>query len=63
MVKIKANIIITGIICLTAIYLTLTILDHDTTIAGNIIIFVIALSIGVVIPTPKADNKRGILKW
>ena len=63
MVKVKVSIVLCGIICLTAIYLALLILDRNMQIVGELIIGIIALAIGVVIPTPKIDNKKGELKW
>lgn len=62
MVKIDSKIILTGIICLTAIYITLAILNKETQVIGAMIVSVIALCVGVIIPTPTI-NKRGMLKW
>ena len=63
MAEVKASIVITGIGCLTIIYITM-ILSHEVNdIIGTAIISAIALSIGVLIPTTKIDNTRGVLKW
>ena len=61
--EIDHKIIITGIVCLTTIYTALILFNHDTDTLGTMIIGCIALAIGVVIPSPKMDNKRGVLKW
>ena len=63
MVEINHKIVITGIICLTFIYLSLLWTDHVDGTIGAMIVGVIALSIGVVLPGPKIDNRRGVLIW
>ena len=63
MVEINYKIVISGIFCLTAIYITLLLTDHvDGTIAA-MIVGIIGIAIGVVIPSPKIDNNRGVLQW
>ena len=63
MVEIDYKIVITGMICLTIIYIALLITNHvDGTIAA-MIVGIIGLAIGVVIPSPKIDNKTGVLRW
>ena len=63
MAEVKASIVITGIGCLTIIYITMILSHEINDIIGTAIISAIALSIGVLIPTPKIDNNRGVLKW
>jgi uncharacterized membrane protein (DUF485 family) len=63
MVNIDYKIVITGIFCLTIIYCVLIFCNHDTQFLGTAIVGAIALSIGIVIPSPKVDNKRGVLIW
>lgn len=63
MVEISAKIVITGIVCLTIIYVSLIACDHDGEAIGALIIGAISLAIGVVIPSPKVDNKSGVLRW
>jgi hypothetical protein len=63
MVEIDHKIIVSGIAALVAIETMLIICDHDTTTSTSLIVGIIALAIGVVIPVPKIDNTRGILKW
>jgi hypothetical protein len=61
--EVDYKIVITGILCLTAIYITLAILGRDDSTISSLIIGIIALAIGVIIPSPLIDNKRGVLKW
>lgn len=63
MVDVDFKIVITGIISLSAIYMTMIICNHDTEIIGSMIVGAIALAIGVIIPSPKVDNKTGVLRW
>ena len=63
MVEIDHKIIISGISVLAAIETVLILCGHDSTTTTSLIVGIIALSIGVVIPVPKMDNKRGVLKW
>ena len=63
MVEVDFKIVITGIICLTIIYISLIISNHDSEALTMMIVGIIALSIGVIIPSPKIDNNRGMLKW
>ena len=61
--QIDHRIVISGIFCLTVIYITLIISGNNTTYIGPTIVGAIALSIGIILPNPKIDNKRGVLKW
>lgn len=63
MVEIDFKIVITGLICLAIIYVTLIIKGHDDSTIGMMIVGIIALAIGVIIPSPKIDNNRGVLRW
>lgn len=63
MVEVNYRIVITGIICLTAIYISLLITEHVDGTIGAMIVGIIGLAIGVIIPSPKIDNKRGVLIW
>lgn len=63
MAEIKASIVITGIICLTIIYTALLLCKQVDGTIGAMIVGAIALAIGVVIPSPKVDNKTGVLRW
>lgn len=61
--KIDHRIIITGIICLTIIYVSLVVYAHDGEFISALIIGIIALCIGVILPSPKINNRRGVLIW
>jgi hypothetical protein len=63
MVKVSYRIVITGMICLTVIYVALLVFDKPSPLIGECIIACIALSIGIILPAPKIDNRRGVLKW
>jgi uncharacterized integral membrane protein len=63
MVEINYKVVIAGFICLSIIYMTLIICNRESTTIGYMIVSAIALGIGVVIPAPKVDNKKGVLKW
>lgn len=63
MVAINYKIVMTGLICLTMIYLGLLLSGHDDSTIGFAIIGTIAMAIGVIIPSPKIDNNSGELKW
>lgn len=63
MAEIDFKIVMTGIAALAAIYITLIICGRDTEVIGSMIVGVIALGIGVLVPTPKIDNQRGVLTW
>ncbi len=63
MVEIDFKIVITGIVCLTLIYGMLIYYDHDSSIIATMIVTVIALAIGIIIPSPQINNKTGVLKW
>jgi len=63
MVEIDHKIVITGIICLTIIYISLLYCKENNDVLGTMIVGAIALAIGIVIPTPKVDNNRGVFKW
>ena len=63
MVAIDHKIVITGIICLTIIYVGLLYCQSNDSTLQMMIIGAIALTIGVIIPSPKIDNKLGVLRW
>lgn len=63
MVEINYKIVITGILALAAIYMCMMICNRQNSIVEISIITAIALAIGVVIPSPKVDNKSGVLRW
>ena len=63
MAEVKASIVISGIGCLTVIYLTMMLTHEVNDVIGTAIVSAIALAIGVLIPSPKIDNNRGVLKW
>lgn len=64
MVEIKSSIVITGILGLTLIGMCMVIFDHiDQSIVTGIV-GAIAFTIGAIaIPSPKVDNKVGVLRW
>lgn len=62
MVSINYKVLICGLICLTIIYIALLISGHDDTTIGFAIIGTIAMAIGVVIPSPRTNNK-GEMIW
>lgn len=64
MVKVDAKIVITGLICLTTIYIVMLINNKVDGTIGATIVGVIAFTIGAIaVPRPKIDNKTGVLKW
>lgn len=63
MVEINYRIVICGMICLTIIYIGLLVAGRDDTTIGFLIITALALAMGIVLPSPKIDNKSGVLKW
>ena len=63
MVEVSAKVVITGMICLTVIYMTLLLCNKEDSTIGITIVGVISLAIGVIIPAPKVDTKKGVLKW
>ena len=63
MVEIDHKIIITGILSLAARYMCMMICNRENSLIEISIITAIALAIGVVIPSPKIDNSKGVLKW
>ena len=63
MVEINHKIVICGIICLTVIFIGLLYSQSNDQTLQMGIIGVIALAIGVIIPSPKVDNKSGVLIW
>jgi hypothetical protein len=63
MVDVDFKIVLAGFFCLTAIYITLILVDHDSQFIGMSIVSIIALGIGVVIPSPIIDNNKGVLRW
>lgn len=60
--KIHYKIIITGMLCLTAIYLALLLVHEDSQTIGTLIVGIIAMAIGVIIPTPKI-NRKGVIYY
>ena len=62
-VEINYKIVICGIICLTIIYIALLLTHNIDGTIGAMIVGVIGLAIGVVIPSPKVDNKTGVMRW
>lgn len=63
MTRIDHRIIMTGIICLTIIYIALLVTKNMNGTIGTLIVGMIGLTIGVVLPAPKIDNRRGVLIW
>lgn len=63
MVEVDKQIVMTGVIALTIIFIALLIFGDDNQLIKSSIVGVIALSIGVILPSPKLDNKRGVLIW
>lgn len=63
MVEIDHKIIISGVIALTIIEVALLIYNKDNEILTTTIIGLIGLAVGVILPTPKINNKRGVLVW
>lgn len=63
MVEIDHKIVITAVIALMIIEITLILANHDTEALHYAIVGIIGLMAGVVLPTPKIDNKQGVLKW
>lgn len=64
MVEIKSSIVITGIIGLSLIGVCMVIFDHIDQTVVTAIVGAIAFAIGAVaVPSPKVDNKTGVLRW
>lgn len=64
MVEIKSSIVITGILGLTLIGMCMVIFDHIDQTIVTAIVGAIAFAIGAIaIPSPKVDNKSGVLRW
>jgi hypothetical protein len=61
--RVDYRIVITGIICLTAIYICLLLTKNVDGTIGALVVGIIALATGVVLPSPTVDNKRGVLTW
>lgn len=62
--KINYQIILLGIVCLTAIIMTLILTGKDSTGAISSLVALISLAIGIMVPSPKKiDNRRGVLVW
>ena len=58
MVEINYRVVIVGLLCLTAIFISLIIWDNPSDALKMSIIGVMALAIGVIVPTPPV-NKAG----
>ena len=64
MVEIKASIVISGVIGLSLIAMCMVIFDHIDNTIVTAIVAAIAFAIGAVaVPSPKVDNKMGVLRW
>lgn len=63
MVEVDHKIIIVGLFCLTIIFVALLMADKLSETLGTFIIGMIGLAIGIVVPSPKINNKRGVLIW
>ena len=61
--NVDIRLMVCGLICLTSIEIALILCSGATEVVTAGIVGIIAMAIGVVIPTPKIDNKRGVLKW
>lgn len=57
------KIIIAGLCALTLIEWMLLFFDADSQNTTYTIVGAICLAIGIIIPTPKIDEKKGELKW
>ena len=62
MVEINFKIVLCGLLCLTGLQITGMIISKDPEISP-MVLFIIGMSIGVLVPSPKIDNKAGVLKW
>jgi hypothetical protein len=63
MVRIDHRILITAILCLTTIEIVLVISNHDSQTLHYAVVGTIGLMAGIVLPSPKINNKSGVLKW
>jgi hypothetical protein len=63
MVEVDKQVVITGIIALASIYIAFVFAGRSNEIIEPMIIGAIAFAIGVVFPSPKIDNKRGVFIW
>lgn len=63
MVEINYKIVMTAIIGLTIIAVAQMIYDGDNSTLGMMAVGAICLMAGVMLPTPKVDNKTGVLRW
>lgn len=62
MVEVNFKIVIVGLICLSIIQVVSMIISKSPEISP-MILFIIGMSIGVLVPSPKIDNKTGVLRW
>lgn len=62
MVEINYKIIIVGLIAITMLEAISMVINKNSSI-NPIVLFIIAMSIGIIIPSPQIDSKRGMLKW
>jgi hypothetical protein len=63
-VEVKASIVMTGVIGLTLICICMVIFDHIDNTIVTAIVGAIAFAIGAIaVPSPKVDNKTGVLRW
>lgn len=63
MVEVKSSIVITGLLCLTAIYIAMLLCKQVDGVIGATIVGAITFAIGAIaVPAPKTD-KQGVLRW
>ena len=63
MVKIHYRVVIVGIFCLTIMFVSLLIYTQEQTVLQSLIVGMVGLCVGVIVPTPKVDNRKGWFIW
>lgn len=63
MVEVDAKLAIVAVIALAVIYIFLIIYDHDSEVISTMIVGLIGMVVGVLVPSPIVDNRRGVLRW
>jgi hypothetical protein len=63
MVELNYKIFIVGIIALAVMYMVALFCKVDGQAVLSLLSGLIGIIAGVMIPAPKTDNKKGVLKW
>ena len=63
MVELNYKVFIVGIIALAVMYMVALFCKVDGQAVLSLLSGLIGIIAGVMIPAPKTDNKKGVLKW